>query len=73
MTPSITSHALRHTHASLLLFKNVNIKYLSKRLGHNSITTTLQTYSHIIDEMEQQESRHVDNIISSVYGIKEVK
>ncbi|HAC2468447.1 TPA_asm: tyrosine-type recombinase/integrase [Listeria monocytogenes] len=73
ITPSITSHALRHTHASLLLFKNVNIKYLSKRLGHNSITTTLQTYSHIIDEMEQQESRHVDNIISSVYGIKEVK
>ncbi|HAC0714072.1 TPA_asm: tyrosine-type recombinase/integrase [Listeria monocytogenes] len=73
ISPAVTSHALRHTHASLLLFKNINIKYLSKRLGHNSITTTLQTYSHVIDEMEQQESRHVDSIISNIYEIKKAK
>ncbi|WP_235815176.1 tyrosine-type recombinase/integrase [Neobacillus vireti] len=47
----ITCHGLHHTHASTFLFKKVNIKYVSRRLGHNDIVTTLQTYSHIMDEL----------------------
>ena len=50
----ITCHCLRHTHASILLYQGVNIKYISRRLGHKDIVTTLQTYSHIMDEMEQK-------------------
>ncbi|MBC1235227.1 tyrosine-type recombinase/integrase [Listeria booriae] len=65
---SITSHGLRHTHASLLLYKGINIKYISRRLGHKKIITTLQTYSHIIDELEQKESRQVDDIMNDVYA-----
>jgi integrase len=66
----ITSHGLRHTHASMLLYNGVNIKYVSKRLGHNDIVTTLQTYSHIMDEMEQKESRLVDSTMESIYRAK---
>lgn len=66
----VTTHSLRHTHASMLLYKGVNIKYLSRRLGHTDITTTLQTYSHVLDEMEQTESRHVDDTMEELYNAK---
>jgi len=66
----ITCHSLRHTHASMLLYKGVNIKYVSRRLGHKDIVTTLQTYSHIMDEMEQKESRQVDITMKELYNAK---
>lgn len=50
----ITHHGLRHTHASSLLFNNINIKYISKRLGHANVSITLNIYSHIIEEMEKK-------------------
>lgn len=45
--PIIRVHDLRHSHASLLINNNVNIKAISERLGHEDINTTLNTYSHI--------------------------
>jgi integrase len=66
----ITCHPLRHTHASMLLFRGVNIKYISRRLGHNDIVTTLQTYSHVLDEMEQKESRQVDETMGELFRAK---
>ncbi len=69
-TKEITCHFLRHTHASMLLFKGVNIKYISRRLGHRDIVTTLQAYSHILDEMEQKESRQVDVTMHEIFRAK---
>jgi integrase len=66
----ITCHSLRHNHASMLLYKGVNIKYLSRRLGHKDIVTTLQTYSHVLDEMKQKESRQVDVTMEEIYRAK---
>lgn len=51
----ITVHGLRHTHASVLLYQDVSIYYVSKRLGHGDIETTLNTYSHVIKEMEERD------------------
>lgn len=65
----ITCHSLRHTHTSVLLYKGVNIKYISKRLGHKDIIITLQTYSHILDEMEQKESRLVDETMKELFAV----
>ncbi|MEC5268236.1 site-specific integrase [Heyndrickxia coagulans] len=69
----ITCHGLRHTHASMLLYKGVNIKYISRRLGHKDIVTTLQTYSHVLDEMEQTESRVVDDTMKELFRAKSVQ
>lgn len=44
----IRIHDLRHSHASLLLNEGINIVALSKRLGHEKVSTTLNTYSHMI-------------------------
>ena len=54
--PIITIHSLRHTHASLLLFAGVSIASVAARLGHSSMTTTQETYIHIIQELENQDN-----------------
>jgi integrase len=66
----ITCHGLRHTHASMLLYRGVNVKYISRRLGHTDIVITLQTYSHVLDEMEQKESRLVDDTMDDLFRAK---
>lgn len=68
----ITFHSLRHTHCSLLIYQGVNIKYISKRLGHSSITTTYQIYGHILDEMEQRESKEVHEMMDRMYNSNSV-
>ena len=51
-------HTLRHTHASNLISKNVNMKYISERLGHSSIIVTMDIYGHCFqnDSREQIEN-----------------
>lgn len=65
--PIITIHGLRHTHASLLLFAGVSIASVARRLGHSSMTTTQETYLHIIHELENQDNdkimRHLANLM----------
>lgn len=65
--PVITVHSLRHTHASLLLFAGVSIASVAKRLGHSSMTTTQETYLHIIQELENQDNdkimRHLATLV----------
>jgi len=46
----ITPHMLRHTHASDLIHAGWNIALVQKRLGHQSIQTTVNTYTHLTDD-----------------------
>lgn len=50
--PHIRLHDLRHTHATLLLAAGVNPKVVSERLGHSSVSFTLDTYAHVIPGMQ---------------------
>ena len=50
---TITFHSLRHTHATQLLAAGVDAKTVSKRLGHSSVAFTLQTYVHVVEEVER--------------------
>jgi len=52
--PRIPLHGLRHTHATLLMKHGVHPKVASERLGHADITLTLQTYSHVLPQMQQE-------------------
>lgn len=47
-----TFHCFRHYHATYLLLKGVNVKEVSKRLGHSTIMTTLDLYAHWVPEMD---------------------
>lgn len=44
----IRLHGLRHTHASHLLMAGINVKVVSERLGHASVSCTLDTYGHVM-------------------------
>lgn len=46
--PTIRLHDLRHTHASHLLMAGINVKVVSERLGHASVSFTLDTYGHVM-------------------------
>jgi len=65
MIAPISFHGLRHTHASILLFKGVNILSVSKRLGHKNVTTTQSVYLHIIKEMEERETKLIMKIMNT--------
>lgn len=52
-----TFHSFRHYHATQLLAKGVDVKAVSKRLGHSNIQTTLNLYVHWIPEVDQKAAR----------------
>lgn len=51
----ISMHGLRHSHASVLFYKKVSIYYISERLGHSSIETTLKEYTHLTKELRKED------------------
>ena len=57
-------HDLRHTFATNALAHGMDIKTLSAILGHVSSATTLNTYSHITDEMRQRAAVKIDRGIA---------
>ena len=58
----ISFHSLRHTHATLLIFNGENIKVVSDRLGHKDISVTLNTYTHIMEDMKKGTASLLDSI-----------
>jgi len=54
--PRLRFHDLRHTYASLLIAQGVNVAFVSRQLGHASITTTLNVYAHLFDHAEHAAS-----------------
>ncbi len=61
--PKIRFHDLRHTHATLLLAKGVNVKVISERLGHSNIKITLDTYSHVLPTMQEDAVNKIEEIL----------
>ncbi len=54
--PVITLHGLRHTAATLLIVSGIDIRTVSGRLGHSCASTTLNIYSHALEEMDRKAS-----------------
>lgn len=53
----IRFHDLRHTHASLMLKQGVNPKIVSERLGHANVRITLDTYSHLLPNLQKETAK----------------
>lgn len=56
---NVTAHIFRHTHVSMLIAKGVPIRAVMKRVGHSSPQTTLGIYTHVNDEMAEQEKKAI--------------
>jgi len=61
--PEIRFHDLRHCHASMLLEQGVDIKTISDRLGHSTITMTADIYSHITDKLQAKAVKSLDDVL----------
>lgn len=57
--PGFHFHSLRHSHVALLLAQGVDIYAISKRLGHSSFQTTLNTYAYLIDEKKKKDDKKI--------------
>lgn len=63
--PHCRLHDLRHAHASILLehmHGDGDILKVSKRLGHSSVTTTLDIYAHVINKSEKETIEVLDSL-----------
>ena len=56
-------HGLRHSHASHLLAENVHPKIVQERLGHHSISVTMDTYSHLMPNMQADATAKLDAVL----------
>ena len=59
----IRFHDLRHTAATLLLSAGVNPKVVSERLGHATISITLDVYSHVMPDMQRDTASLMEKLI----------
>lgn len=60
----IRLHDARHTHASLMLKQGIHPKIVQKRLGHASIQTTLDTYSHVAPGLQEAAAARFDELLT---------
>lgn len=56
-------YSLRHTCATLLLAGSENPKVVAERLGHSSVKTTLDTYSHVLPDMQKSASDRLESLL----------
>ena len=61
--PHLTFHGLRHAFATLGLVAGINPKVVSEALGHSSVTITLDLYSHVLPNMQDELAGAIANFL----------
>jgi integrase len=61
--PKIRLHDLRHGWATMALASGVHPKVVQERLGHASISITLDTYSHVTDGLHDDAAERVASLV----------
>jgi len=63
--PNIGLHGLRHTHATMYVNAGIDYKTIQERLGHETLTMTMDTYAHLFTESKKSSLDNVIKFISS--------
>jgi integrase len=63
--PHIRLHDLRHTHASLALQAGINPKVVQERLGHASVSVTLDTYTHLLAPIQAEAAIRIAALVDA--------
>jgi integrase len=64
----IRLHDARHSHASLMLKQGTHPKIVQERLGHSTISVTLDTYSHVAPGLQQAAANRFDEAFTTKYN-----
>ena len=71
--PRVRFYDLRHTHASLLIAEGVHPKKIAERLGHSSITLTMDTYGHLFDGSDNESAERMERLFGAAKPSKSVE
>jgi integrase len=63
MLPPIPLHGLRHSYATLALASGVNPRIVSARLGHATVALTLDVYSHVLPQADQEAADRIAELL----------
>jgi integrase len=66
--PAIRFHDLRHSAATLLLSLGEHPKVVQERLGHSTIGVTMDTYSHVLPDMQRKAASRLDALFAAEAG-----
>jgi integrase len=61
--PMVMFHALRHTHASALIAKKLDVVQISRRLGHGSPAITLRIYAHLFNTVDSAAADAIESVL----------
>jgi integrase len=61
--PHMRFHDLRHSSATLLLGEGVHPKVVQERLGHSSISVTMDVYSHVMPTLQRDAAERLDRLL----------
>jgi integrase len=61
--PAVSFHAFRHTHASMLLWRGVDVLTVSRRLGHANASITLNVYGHLIEGADAAAAKAIEGVL----------
>jgi integrase len=65
--PEMTFHDLRHQSASIMLNEREDIRVVSQRLGHSTVQTTLNVYSHLLPNAQEAAASNMDSLVGFQY------
>ena len=71
--PRIRLHDLRHSHATHLLAAGVHPKIAQERLGHSSISITIDRYSHVLPGMQEDAVAKIDAALQVALNKRETR
>jgi integrase len=70
LPPAMRFHDLRHTCAALCIALGAHPKAIQERLGHSSITVTLDRYGHLFPKLDESLTSRLDELRTSAIGLK---
>lgn len=73
LTRRPTPHDLRHSHASWLVAAGVPLPHVQVRLGHESIQTTVNTYTHLLPDAHVEMAHVMSVTLSGVRPLRQIE
>jgi integrase len=64
LLPQLRFHDLRHRATTLLLAQGVHPRYIMELLGHSTISLTMNTFGHVLEEMKKETARQTDAVFN---------
>ncbi len=63
--PRVRFHDLRHSSATMLLAGGIHPRVVQERLGHSTISVTMDIYSHVLPTLQREAAEHLDQVLAA--------